>query len=192
MNVQQVVPGFSDEAAGPSYSVSGLCRGLAANGVDVTLHALTVPAGAAFPFKVFGYPRSSLPCYRLGHSPKMKRGLRKACEEADIIHNNSLWMFPNVYPVWAVRGTGCKLVTAPRGTLAAWSLKRSYVAKKIFGLLFQNAVLRRTDMFHATSTKEYEEIRAQGYRQPIAIVPIGMDLPDVTRSRVERVDRVEG
>ena len=35
-------------------------------------------------------------------------------------------------------------------------------------------------MFHATSWKEYEEIRAQGYRQPVAIVPIGMDLPAVS------------
>ncbi len=186
MNVQQVVPGFSDEAAGPSYSVSGLCRGLAANGVDVTLHALTVPDGVAFPFKVFGYPRSSLPCYRLGHSPKMLRGLRKVCADADIIHNNSLWMFPNVYPAWAVRGTKCKLVTAPRGTLAKWSLKRSYWTKKIFGWLFQNAGLRRTDMFHATSEKEYVEIRAQGYRQPVAIVPIGMDLPKLETFNAEK------
>jgi glycosyltransferase involved in cell wall biosynthesis len=109
----------------------------------------------------------------------MLQGLRKVCANADIIHNNSLWMFPNVYPGWAVRGTKCKLVTAPRGALAEWSLNRSYWKKKIFGLLFQNAVLRQTDMFHATSEKEYLEIRAQGYRQPVAIVPIGMDLPDV-------------
>jgi glycosyltransferase involved in cell wall biosynthesis len=58
--------------------------------------------------------------------------------------------------------------------------------------LFQNAVLRQTDMFHATSEKEYSEIRAQGYRQPVAVVPIGMDIPEVKCSRVERADRVEG
>ncbi len=179
MNVQQVVPGFRDEAAGPSYSVSGLCRGLVANDVTVTLHALTATEGVPLPFRVQVYPRGWLPCYCLGHSPKMMRGLKEACASADIIHNNSLWMFPNIYPGWAVRETKCKLVTAPRGTLAEWSLRRSYWKKIIIGLLFQNAVLRRTDMFHATSEKEYEEIRAQGYRQPVAIVPIGMDLPEV-------------
>lgn len=36
-------------------------------------------------------------------------------------------------------------------------------------------------MFHATSVKEYEEIRAAGYRQPVVILPIGMDLPVVER-----------
>lgn len=179
MNVHQIVPGFSDEAAGPSYSVAGLCRGLVANDVMVTLHALTVPRNVEFSFRVQKYPLSRWPFHTLGRSPEMLNGIRKACNHADIIHNNSLWMLPNVYPGWAVRGTRCRLVTAPRGTLAAWSMKRSYWKKKAFGLLFQNAVLRRTDMFHATSEKEYEEIRAQGYRQPVAIVPIGMDVPDV-------------
>ena len=190
MNVQQVVPGFLDEAAGPSYSVSGLCRGLVANGVDVTLHALTATEGISFPFRVQVYPRGWIPCYGLGHSPKMMSGLRDACVHADIIHNNSLWMFPNIYPGWAVQGTRCKLVTAPRGTLAEWSLRRSYWKKKVIGLLFQNAVLRRTDMFHATSEKEYEEIRTAGYRQPVAIVPVGMDVPEVESHVKEDARRV--
>lgn len=86
---------------------------------------------------------------------------------------------PSVYPGWAVKGTKCKLVVAPRGTLAAWALQKGYWKKMFFGWLFQNQVLRRANMFHATSEKEYEEIRAQGYRQPVAIVPIGMDVPDV-------------
>ena len=85
---------------------------------------------------------------------------------------------PNVYPGWAIHGTNCKLVTSPHGTLADWSLRRSYWIKKAFGILFQNRVLRHTHMFHATSNKEYEEIRAAGYDQPVAIIPIGMDIPE--------------
>ena len=185
MNIHQIVPGFSDEAAGPSYSVSGLCCGLIENGVNVTLHSLAVPKAVTFPFRVQLYSTCSFPCKALGRSPQMLKALRATCMQADIIHNNSLWMFPNIYPGWAVRRTRCKLVTAPRGTLAEWSLRRSYWKKKIIGLLFQNAVLRRTDMFHATSEKEYEEIRAQGYRQPVAIVPIGMDLPELEVSGSE-------
>ena len=45
--------------------------------------------------------------------------------------------------------------------------------------LLQNQVLRRADMFHATSEKEYEEIRALGYQQPVVIVPIGMEIPEL-------------
>ena len=109
----------------------------------------------------------------------MRDGLKRACRDADILHSNGLWNMPSVYPGWAVKGTKCKLVVAPRGTLAAWALRKGYWKKKMFGWLFQNQVLRRANMFHATSEKEYEEIRTVGYKQPVAIVPIGMDLPKV-------------
>ena len=92
---------------------------------------------------------------------------------------------PNIYPAWAKNGTRCKLVTAPRGTLAAWSLKRSSLKKKLIGWYGQYDALRVTDMFHATCRKEYEEIRACGFSQPVAIVPIGMDIPAVERKATQ-------
>ena len=113
-------------------------------------------------------------------------GLIDFARTADIIHNNSLWMMPNVYPAWVVKrlrrrdlNPRLKLVMAPRGTLAAWSLEKGKWKKKVFGALLQYPALRMTDMFHATSEKECEEIRALGYRQPVAIVPIGMDVPEI-------------
>lgn len=177
MKVIQVVPSIGKEAAGPSYSVPGLCRGLQANGVTTELHFLDEMPDhlLAASYQVVNYPRQDK--INLGWSPRMLQGLKEACQATDIIHSNSLWMMPNVYPLWACKGTRCKLVVAPRGTLAAWSLKKGWLKKKIFGWLLQNAVLRHADMFHATCEKEYEEIRAQGYKQPVAIVPIGMDLP---------------
>ena len=177
MKVLQVVPHIGEESSGPSYSVPGLCRGLAENGVETRLSFLgKVPERLkGEKYKAISYPQHDK--LNLGWSPEMLRGLREACRTADIIHSNSLWMMPNVYPAWAVKGTKCKLVVAPRGTLAAWSLEKGWLKKKIFGWLLQNQVLRCADMFHATSEKEYEEIRAAGYKQPVAIVPIGMDIP---------------
>ena len=185
MRVIQVVSGIGMEAAGPSYSVPGLCSGLQTVGVDVCLHARMREGTRGFSFDFVAYPylRSRiLP----GTNATMREGLKKACQDADILHSNGLWNMPSVYPGWAVRGTKCKFVVAPRGTLAAWALRKGYWKKKIFGWLFQNQVLRRADMFHATSEKEYAEIRAQGYRQPVAIVPIGMDVPEVESH--EKVD----
>jgi glycosyltransferase involved in cell wall biosynthesis len=37
--------------------------------------------------------------------------------------------------------------------------------------------LARADLLHATSDVEYAEIRAQGFRAPVAVVPNGIDLP---------------
>ena len=186
IRVIQVIPAVGHESSGPSYSVPMLCHGLSANNVDVALHFMGASPRALrnAPFEIVTYP--CLDNFRLGRSPKMLRGLGEVCQTADIIHSNSLWMMPNVYPAWAVKGTKCKLVVAPRGTLAAWSLRKGWLKKKIFGWLLQNQVLRRADMFHATSEKEYEEIRALGYKQPVAIVPIGMEVPEIRlRSKAE-------
>lgn len=186
MKVLQIVPHVGAESSGPSYSVPRLCRGLAENGVETQLSFLREAPQwlTGEKFKVVNYPQRDK--INLGWSPEMARGLREVCQTADIIHDNSLWMMPNVYPAWAVKGTKCKLVVAPRGTLAAWSLRKGWLKKKIFGWLLQNQVLRRADMFHATSEKEYEEIRALGYKQPVAIVPIGMEVPEIRlRSKVD-------
>ena len=180
MKVIQVVPSIGREAAGPSYSVPGMCRGLHENGVDVTLHLRKLGEISHTDYKVVTYPWYPY-LQGVAYCPEMYKGLKKACLDADVIHSNALWMMPCVYPLWACKGTKCKLVVAPRGSLATWSLKKGWLKKKVFGWLLQNAVLRHADMFHATCEKEYEEIRAQGYKQPVAIVPIGMDLPELEK-----------
>ncbi|HNW36651.1 MAG TPA: glycosyltransferase [Candidatus Ozemobacteraceae bacterium] len=179
MKVIQVVPGIGDEAAGPSYSVPMLCQALHDNGAEVDVHVLCSSPSTTRSYQVRLYRHHTFPFRGLGRSPEMLAGLRLACQSADIIQTNSLWMMPNIYPAWAKKGTTCKLVIAPRGTLAAWSLKRSWLKKKLIGWCGQYAALRAADMFYATCQKEYEEIRACGYRQPVAIVPIGMDIPAV-------------
>lgn len=180
----QVIPSISYESAGPSYSVPGLCSGLRAAGCDVSLYFAGEDPHRKMDYPYHVRPTSRFPHPRLGRSPELFRILKVACQRADVIHSNSLWMYPNVYPAWAVKGTHCKLVTAPRGTLATWSLNRHKWRKRLFGLYAQYAALRATDMWHATCEKEYEEIRAAGYQQPVAIVPIGMEIPPV--AKIER------
>ena len=182
MKVLQVVPSIGAESSGPSYSVPGLCRGLLSVGCDVELHFGGTMPKRQFGYPVCCYPFSMFPHPRLGRSPSMLIGLKRSIATADIIHNNSFWMFPNVYPYLVSKCSSssvAKLVNAPRGTLAEWSLKHHWLQKRIFGSLCrQYAAMSGTDMWHATCEKEYEEIRALGYRQPVAIVPIGMDIPE--------------
>ena len=189
MNVVQIVPGVIAQASGPAYSVPGIVRGLCMSGVNAIVYALGdyPPWDMGFPLKMF--PRTAIEkqLIPLGICKSFYEGIITALQETDIVHTNGLWMLPTVYPSWAIRkirryGGDCrtKLVISPRGALAPWALRKGWLKKKIFGWMFQNRVLRTADMFHATSEKEYNEIRAQGYRQPVAIVPIGMDLPAVS------------
>lgn len=171
MRVVQVIPSIAAESSGPSYYMKRLLGSLRESGVDVGLYTLD---GVASRWAKMG---------NLGWSRTLYRELKKATRSADIIHNNSLWMMPNIYPYWAAKGQPVKVVTSPHGTLSPWALKRGRLKKKIFGALLQYPALRRTDIWHATCEKEYNEIRAAGYKQPVAIIPIGIDLPDVEKQR---------
>lgn len=173
MNIVHVVPRIDQEAAGPSYSVPRLCQALAERGHDVELSCIAA--------------RGSIPGVRLDlHSewPILKRfevssslalALRRKAGSVDVVHNHSLWSMVNVATGLVVPGRA-KLVTSPRGTLSPWALGRTWQLKRILKPL-QWRALERADLLHATSEQELADIRAQGLRVPVAVIPNGIDVP---------------
>lgn len=122
----------------------------------------------------------------------MRRWLRQqaVAGKTGVIHNHSLWMMPNVYPGAAVGGSDCKLIMSPRGTLSEHSLARSALLKKVFWRLLQGPAVARAAAFHATSHQECLDIRRMGFRQPVAILPNGVDVPDVYSGQVKPFRRL--
>jgi len=95
----------------------------------------------------------------------------------DVVHNHGMWMLPNLYARGAANGAGIPLVISPRGMLEEWSLKRSRLGKFFAWHLFEATNLSSAKLFHATSDQEAASLRAFGLRQPIAVVPNGVDVP---------------
>ena len=111
----------------------------------------------------------------LGWSPQLGDALNHMA--ADIVHCHGLWMYPSLACLrWAKR-TGKAYVISPRGMLDPWALQRSRWKKRIAGLLFQNAHLRRASCIHALCEAEAYAIRARGLQNPICVIPNGIDLP---------------
>lgn len=180
MRVVVTVPSIHNESAGPSYTVPALCQGLARNGASVSLHLLGKVPNERRDYEVASYGSRKFPVRSLWRSPGMLQALKDAAKHSEIIHCNGIWMRPTVYPAIAKRGTKCKLVFCPRGGLSETALKRSKIKKFLMGHFGgQYMALRETNMFHAASMKELQEIRALGYTQPIALVPNGIDVPDI-------------
>jgi len=180
MRVIHVVPAIAEEAAGPSYCVPRLCESLIGTGVDVQLATLDSAVMTAHLSYLKTFPLGFGP-RRLGVSPKMRRWLKQevVSGRVEIIHSHSLWMMPNVYPGTAVRDSRCRLVVSPHGTLSAWALGLNALQKKIFWHALQALPLRVAACFHATGESEYEDIRRLGFRQPVCILPNGIDVPSL-------------
>jgi glycosyltransferase involved in cell wall biosynthesis len=93
------------------------------------------------------------------------------------------------------------VVLAPRGSLAREAMQVFALKKRLFWRLLQGPALERVTCFHATAESEAEQIRQLGFRQPIALIPNGVDIPAmIAKSRpatrtllyLGRVHRIKG
>lgn len=174
MKLVHVIPHMDEEAAGPTQSVLRLCEALALSGQRVSIHTMAAgrqPIGIDLvvhaPWRLLG---------RFGFSLELVRSLYRATNSADILHNHSLWSFSNMAAGLVTRSGRALLVTSPRGTLAAAARARSRFKKMIFSPL-QRLAITRASCLHATSAMEYRDIRQLGLRQPVAVIPNGIDIP---------------
>ena len=172
-----IVPALSREASGPSYSVVRLCESLIDDHHDLTLAALdweTLPKIPPFlkTFQIGIGPR------QFGRSPEMYRWMTDRCQagEVDVLHNHGMWQMNAIYPAWAARRAHVQLVYSPRGAFSQWAMRHGSKTKKIYWPLLQRPALRRATCFHATAESEYLDIRRLGFRQPVAVIPNGIDL----------------
>lgn len=180
MKIVNVISSLESEAAGPTYTVISLTKSTVALGNEVTLYSL----GSADKALCEGVAHFTAPAdldrfslnKKLLRSRALNRVLMASCD-ADVFHIHGLWRMPNVYPANAARQHGRPLVLSPHGMLGKDALRFSRQAKRVFWAFAQGQAVRQVNCFHATSEQEYEEIRNFGLKQPVAIIPHGVDTP---------------
>lgn len=126
------------------------------------------------------YSHSSLPIMdKLGFSTDLLSLLKS--EKPNIIHSQGLWMY-NSYANYKYKQYNKRAISivTPRGMLDPWAVKNSAWKKKIVGWLYEYRNLRSADCIHALCQSEYESIRKFGLKNPVAIIPNGITLPQVT------------
>jgi len=180
MHITHIVASLEYEAAGTSYSVRRLAEAAAARpGNEVEIFSLGAPTqivSNGVQHTLFSNNLSwAGPLARLGVSAEMNIALSKS--KSDVLHTHGFWMMPTVYPANAAKASGARLIHSPHGMLGRDALRFSRRKKFIFWHLYQKQALEMVSCFRATAESEAEDIRALGLRQPIAIIPNGVDLP---------------
>ena len=110
-----------------------------------------------------------------GYSPRLKRQVLSA--SYDLVHLHGLWMYPQLLSFKWQSKFKRPVVISPHGMLDPWALRNSSWKKKIIGYLFVNKSLKKANCIHALCYSEYESIRNFGLRNPVAIIPNGVNLP---------------
>ena len=109
-------------------------------------------------------------------SHKVKSFLLK--EDVDIFHMEALWRYPQLLMVTWKKHKKAPILCTPHGMLDPYIIKNQGVVKRLVSNLFFQKSLEAVDCYHALCQKELEDIRAYGLKQPVAIIPNGINLPD--------------
>ena len=116
-------------------------------------------------------------------SPEARKAL--LATEADVLHMEALWRFPHRWMVdWKKRYKNKPIVCSPHGMLDPYIIQSQGKIKRIVSDLFFQKGLEAVDCYHALCRKELEDIRAYGLKQPVAIIPNGVNFPD--NAKVQR------
>lgn len=120
------------------------------------------------------------------YSTKAKHTLLNT--QADILHMEALWRCPQLWMAdWKKQYPNRPIICSPHGMLDPYIIQSQGKFKRIISNLFFQKGLEAVDCYHALCQKELEDIRAYGLKQPVAIIPNGINMPD-TAKNFERKD----
>ncbi len=183
LRICQVIASINEHTGGPAFAVTSLAELLAEQGICSYLFTLdyqhcgqqvTAPS-----VKVHSYHANRITRYIRGLHPLASRSLWElASTKLDLIHSHGLWMFPNLYARQSALKYHLPLVVSTHGMLNSWSIKFHHLRKCIAWLLYEQKNLSSATIFHATSFEEYLAIRSLGFKQPIAMIPNGVEVED--------------
>lgn len=188
MNVIHSVPSLGESGGGPPRSVSQLCNELCqSNAMQVGLVTAVDPSEPIVRLD---------PAVRLTGLAGKGDSFRGRLQAADfggalagiqrdssisVIHQHGIWLRSSHATSSYAYKNSVPLIVAPRGMLEPWALNHSKWKKKAAWMLFQQSDLSRADAFHATAHSEAESIRRLGFKQPIAVIPNGVELADPSK-----------
>lgn len=104
--------------------------------------------------------------------------IKRLCKEESIkiIHLHGMWSPYLAVAALVSHINKIPFVISPHGCLEPWALSYKKIKKNIALRTYQGMALRAASMFVATANQEAESIRRLGYRQPIAVIPNGVDV----------------
>jgi glycosyltransferase involved in cell wall biosynthesis len=178
IRVAMVMAHLSQRSGGVFEAVHGLAPALDARaGMEVGVFGLEHPAPAQQMLRQRGVATEAFPVRgpaSFGYAPDLGRALRRGA--SDLLHVHGLWMYPSIAAMgWT--GRAMPYVVTPHGMLDRWALANRRWKKRLAGLAFETRHLRGAACLHALCASELESIRDAGLRNPVCVIPNGVEIP---------------
>ena len=186
MKILQTIAGLGAKSGGTSTCTYDLLTAMHREGYEVDLMTLAVRDSSD---RLMGrgeewikaLPNDGISPY--GYSCNMNRFLRQT--DYDLYHTNGMWMHCNHETCVMARKKEKPYIITPHGMLYPQALARSAWKKKL--LLAIGGVdkdLKLATCIHVTCIEEMEYYRALGYKNPVAVIPNPVPMPDFIKEIV--------
>ncbi len=110
-----------------------------------------------------------------GYSPQLRLVLSACLRKRSVLHAHGLWMYPGLLARRLAERLGIKRIVSAHGMLEPWALRNSRWKKRLAAWVFENRNLHTAGCLHALCAAEAESFRRYGLRNPIAVIPNGVD-----------------
>ena len=171
MKVLSFISSLDINAGGPSRSVPMLAKGLAEQGVDITL--MTVKSENMNTHALEG---TSAKLKVLTPSFSKKKIAKYLAEERfDLIQIQSMWDMPYHKVMVVARKQGIPYIVTPRGMLDPWSLAHKKWKKKLAWWLYQRNDVQKSVCVFTTAKMEAEHVTNLGITTCKAVIPNGIE-----------------
>lgn len=177
MRAIHVVNELEASHGGPSRSVPSLAAVLRTEGVDARIITHATGSGSIAGIAV-QLVRREPARQLLGRSSHLSQVLLGIAGENTVMHDHGLWLPSNHATASVAKRFGLPRVVSTRGMLSPWSMQQSRVRKFIAWRLFQHRDLNTAQCLHATSEVELADVRRVKLRNPVALIPNGVVVPE--------------
>jgi glycosyltransferase involved in cell wall biosynthesis len=179
MRVGFLVSSISREAGGMFESVRGLAKAVASPNAIVRVFGIRDEQSAVDlqEWQPLSVQTFSPQLRAWAYSNQLVPTIADA--NLDILSVHGLWKYCSVGSQRWHQRTGRPYIVHPHGMLEPWAMQNARWKKRIAAKLYENEHLRRAACLRALSEAEAQSIRSYGLRNPICVIPNGIDLPDL-------------
>jgi glycosyltransferase involved in cell wall biosynthesis len=164
MRVLHTIASLDPASGGPARSVPALVKALAAAGAKPELWVAA------------GWKAEWLAHLGLDGLP-LHRGALPSLERFDLVHDHGLWLKTNHDVALEAARRRTPRIVSPRGMLEPWALHHKKWKKRLAWCLYQRRDLQAAAALHATADSERNQFQRLGLKQPVAVIPNGVEVP---------------
>ncbi|WP_282124754.1 glycosyltransferase [Algibacter mikhailovii] len=193
MKINHVIPSIDKSTGGPARSVTHLIQAMLQQTDD--LHVDLNTGESEHPIITNFSSKRGCINFHTHEILMFSKSLREQLSDldTDIFHGHGLWQYPVHQMAKMARKRKIPYIITARGMLEPWALEQGKLKKKLALKLFQHNDLAKATCLHATAPMEVDSIRNLGLKQPIAMIPNGVNIsefPDVTPLKVKAPKKI--